>query len=110
MQITDNLDQRQWNKFVADHTRPSAFLQSWAWGEFQKSLGHKIYRVAIEDGGVILGTAQAVVKKLYLGKTYLEVPKGPVIASGDMKQKTFEMLAEHLTSLAREENAILIRF
>src|SRR3989338_1502062 len=107
-------NEARWDKFVAEHSSPASFLQSWAWGEFQKSLGNKIYRLAVEEAGAPPASqaralragwhaaAQVMVKKLPLGKTYLEIPKGPV---GNFDKIIFEKLVQ----IAKQENAILIR-
>ena len=101
MKVVENPDREKWNKFVAEHSSPSSFLQTWQWGEFQKTLGLKIYRLGIE--GI---AAQVIVRPLYLGKTYLEVTKGPVC---DFNTASLERLAAELKSIAVKENAIMIR-
>ncbi len=68
------LSKDNWNEFVARNSSPSSFLQSWQWGQFQAALGHKVYRFDIQNQLL----AQVVIKRLPFGRTYLEVPKGPI--------------------------------
>ena len=68
-----------WNKFVVENSSPSSFLQSWEWGEFQRALGHRVQRLKIKD----LLQAQVVIRELPAGRSYLEVAKGPILATGD---------------------------
>lgn len=37
------MDSASWNQFIKEHEpRSGAFLQSWSWGEFQKSIGREV--------------------------------------------------------------------
>ncbi len=72
------MEQREWNQLVADHLPPfGAFLQSWEWGEFQRSLGFAVQRVHEERGGKTV-LAQAFQYPLPLKSSYWHVPKGPL--------------------------------
>ncbi len=64
-------DKNLWNREVASH--PS-FLQSWEWGELQKKLGRRVFRMNVSGFW-----ASAIEQKLSFGQTYLYVPHGPVI-------------------------------
>ena len=41
-------EKNRWNRSIAENNSES-FLQSWEWGEFQKSIGRKIWRLAVVD-------------------------------------------------------------
>jgi lipid II:glycine glycyltransferase (peptidoglycan interpeptide bridge formation enzyme) len=66
------------------------FLQSWQWGEFQRSLGRDVLRLR-EDGAM----AQLVRMPLPLGKSYWYSPRGPLgrlpslAMDADLKQALF---------------------
>lgn len=68
-------DKKFWNTEVAFH--PS-FLQSWQWGELQKKIGRRVFRINVS--GLF---ASAIEQKLPLGKKYLYVPHGPVIRKAE---------------------------
>ena len=72
------MEQRDWNNLVAHHLPPfGAFLQSWEWGEFQRSLGFEVARVHREKEGKTI-IAQAFKYPLPLNSAYWHVPKGPL--------------------------------
>lgn len=58
----------------------SPFTQSWAWGEFQASLGKRVKRVFIEDGEKLLSVCQLEFEKRPFVGGYWFVPKGPVFS------------------------------
>ncbi len=58
---------------VVSEVEPS-FLQSWQWGELQKKIGRRVFRLNVS--GLF---ASAIEQKLPFGKTYLYVPHGPVM-------------------------------
>lgn len=79
-------DQKQWDNFVAG--QPFAqFLQSWAWGEFQKSVHRRVWRVGFFEDGKQVGAAQIMEHYLGLGWAYLYCPRGPIGESGIMNQE-----------------------
>lgn len=69
--MISNLSQESWDAKVV--ALGGSILQSWSWGEFQKSLGQKIYRFASDDFVNL-----AVETELPLGKKYLYCPRGPL--------------------------------
>lgn len=67
-------DKNHWNKLVGSQEH-SRLLQSWEWGEFQKSLGRGVLRLSWNNEVV----AQAVRMLLPFSKHYWYIPHGPVI-------------------------------
>src|SRR3989344_881482 len=110
MQIEYDIEKDKWNQFVADNSSPASFLQSWQWGEFQKSLGLKIHRLGVAgESGELIAVAQAIVRPLHLGKTYLEITKGPVakrLATGYLQ---LDLIIEELKRIGEKEKSIMIR-
>jgi lipid II:glycine glycyltransferase (peptidoglycan interpeptide bridge formation enzyme) len=88
------MDRKEWNNLVEIYApKFGSFLQSWQWGEFQRSLGRVVERVYASDkNGVAL--AQAIKMPLPFGKYYWYIPKGP-IGSADIDHK-IEVLREEL--------------
>jgi lipid II:glycine glycyltransferase (peptidoglycan interpeptide bridge formation enzyme) len=67
-----------WNEAVRKYSVASgSFLQSYAWGEFQKSQGRDVRRILAADGDRTM-IAQAVKLTAPLGIRYWLVPKGPL--------------------------------
>jgi peptidoglycan pentaglycine glycine transferase (the first glycine) len=72
------VDRVTWNKIVVEHAPPfGAFLQSWEWGEFQRTLGFEVKRIQeiVKDKTVL---AQAIKYPLPFNSSYWHVPKGPL--------------------------------
>jgi len=111
-----------WEKFLAECEEKS-FLQSWNWGEFQKMMGDKIWRLGVYDEEKMIGVALVVKVKAKRG-TFLLVPHGPVLAeqfrqgnfqfpiSNDQTNFKFQILKsliDKLKEMARQEKASFIR-
>ena len=77
MKIIEINNKESLNNFIVQHGN-SNFLQSWEWGEFQKSLGRKIWRLGAEHDRKLVASALIVKNDLPLGKSYLYCPRGPV--------------------------------
>lgn len=60
-----------WNNYIAAHA-PYALFQSWEWGEVEKKLGHKVWRLSWVDG-----IAQVVKVEARRG-TFLHIRHGPI--------------------------------
>ena len=81
LEITE-VQKKDYNKFIATQ-QGGSFLQSWEWGDWQKSLGRKVLRyVAVNDQGVFIAAAQLIVTPLAFGWSYLYCPYGPVLNEG----------------------------
>jgi len=98
-----NKDEKEsWDRFVVE--TGGSFLQSWEWGEFQKSVGRKTFYLK-GDGWQTL-----VVKHvLPLRKSYLYCPRGPVILSGTKDLSRMRDFLNEITKLAKKEKAIFVR-
>lgn len=113
------MNKEEWNRFVASSPHGS-FLQSWEWGQMQEELGVKIWR--LEEAQV---AALVLRRELPLGKSWLYVPRGPVITPpspsphlkggnlplkrGGETEGVWQGLEKQLTALAEQENSIFIR-
>ncbi|MFA6130988.1 MAG: peptidoglycan bridge formation glycyltransferase FemA/FemB family protein [Patescibacteria group bacterium] len=72
------MDAQLWNEQVRRFAPPfGAFLQSWEWGEFQRSMGREIERFFVEEeAGTLL--AQGIEMHLPGRQVYWYFPKGPL--------------------------------
>ncbi len=89
--------------------KEKTFLQSWNWGEFQKIMGNKTWRLGIYDNensedpvSVVL-----VVKVVSKRGTFLLIQHGPVVKN--LKFQILNILLEKLKKIAKEENCSFIR-
>ncbi|MCR4311952.1 MAG: peptidoglycan bridge formation glycyltransferase FemA/FemB family protein, partial [Candidatus Uhrbacteria bacterium] len=92
------MEHQSWNVLVQAYAPAfGAFLQSWEWGEFQRSFGREVVRIQEERDGKVM-IAQAIRLPLPLGQSYWLVPKGPL---GDMEPQTMQrILRERLKGAA----------
>ncbi|MDA2935891.1 peptidoglycan bridge formation glycyltransferase FemA/FemB family protein [Patescibacteria group bacterium AH-259-L05] len=107
MQVIEAKNQKEWDEFIISNR--SQFLQSWVWGEFQKKLGRRIWRLGVVDRGSVIGQALLVKHILPLGKSYFYCPRGPLFSSSPDK-KALEILFNKIKELAKQENIIFFRF
>jgi len=108
-----------WNEFIAENNS-EGFLQSWEWGDFQKSLGHKIWRIGIiEDSKFQIPNSKfylmALIVKYNLpfGRSYLYCPRGPVVNESKVykvtKLKVLKVLFNEIKKISKEERSLFLK-
>lgn len=121
MQVEEITSKEKWEGFLRQCERKT-FLDSWNWGEFQKKLDNKIWRLSIttskksqnsshppQTASKLKGVANIVKIEARRG-TFLFVPHGPVVKPGmDSRKEVIEALLTRLKELAEEENASFLR-
>ncbi|MCX6790676.1 MAG: peptidoglycan bridge formation glycyltransferase FemA/FemB family protein [Candidatus Gribaldobacteria bacterium] len=107
MEVNQNNNKQAWNTFTLNCQ--GSFLQSWEWGNFQESLGKKVWHLAIGEREQILLQAQIIKEDFLLGKSLVYLPFGPTW----LKNLSTEKIAKALTclwqkvgELAKQEQAI----
>lgn len=90
---------------LVDRQPLQPFLQSWAWGEFQRALGRPIWRLGAFEGDQLVGTALVIQHELLLGKTYLYCPRGPLADTPEAARTLFHAIRE----LGKKENAMYVK-
>lgn len=111
MNIVEIKDKKLLDAFVGSQ-KASQFLQSWAWGEFQQSLGRKTWHFGVLDSQSLVASALVIKHNLPLGKNYLYLPRGPIIEIKNEKLKmknSFDELLGKIIEIARQENSMFIR-
>ncbi|OGZ66745.1 MAG: hypothetical protein A3D34_00530 [Candidatus Staskawiczbacteria bacterium RIFCSPHIGHO2_02_FULL_33_16] len=118
MEIIEIEDKKTWENFL-QNCQEKTFLQSWNWGEFQKSMDKNIWRFGIYDNEKLLSVALVIKMKAKRG-SFLLVPHGPVIGISnfqflisnqisDFKSQILKTLLEKLKIIAIEERVDFIR-
>jgi len=70
----EEFEKTKWNEFVKKNGPLSGrFLQSWEWGEFQKTVGEKVERFICDDG-----VASVITRSLPGFGQYVYCPCGPI--------------------------------
>lgn len=95
-------DPVEFNRVVADLPITSP-LQSWAYGEARKALGHEPMRFFIRDAGRTVGAVQLIRKPLVPGVATLYAPRGPALESLHL----LPHLARPFKDLAKRTDAYL---
>ena len=114
MEIEEVTNKQVWEDFLLE-CQQKTFLQSWNWGEFQKSLGNKIWRFGIFDHSTSSGQAPStnsgqdknliavalVIKHTAKRGSFLLVPHGPV---GKLQIKNYKLkIKEEMPELPGEK-------
>lgn len=89
---TQEIEKSDYNNFVMQNEQGS-FLQSWDWGEWQKTLGREVKRFWFTEAGEKVGTVQFVQMPLFFGKFYWYCPYGPIL-SEKSKVESEKMIAD----------------
>jgi len=99
-----------WEDFLFQ-CQEKTFLQSWNWGEFNKLMGNKTWRLSIFENSREPVSVALVVKIQAKRGTFLFVPHGPNIKSKikNQKSKIIEVFLEKLREIAQDEKADFIR-
>lgn len=98
-------------------SRFSSFLQSYAWGDFQKTQKVDNFRFAFEEtslkGGFdarakIVGIAQIFKHQLPFNQSYLYLPHGPMIDEKFDEEEALKLLIDKTREIAKKEKAIFL--
>jgi len=112
LRIKEITQKEIWEDFLLG-CKEKTFLDSWNWGEFQKKMGEKIWRLGVFESltsGVKPLIIALVIKIKAKRGSFLFVPHGPVIKNGRGRVSSiFEILLEELKEIAKKENCSFIR-
>ena len=112
MNIVEIKDKKLLDAFVGSQ-KASQFLQSWAWGQFQQSLGRKTWHFGVLDGQSLVASALVIKHNLPLGKNYLYCPRGPIVNNKIPVanfQNAFRQIINKIIEVAKQEGSMFMRF
>jgi lipid II:glycine glycyltransferase (peptidoglycan interpeptide bridge formation enzyme) len=110
MEAREITEKKQWEDFLLG-CEEKTFLQSFNWGEFNGSLGSKIWRLGVFEGDDLVATAQFIKVSARRGR-FLFLPHGPNVAENCPEQKKkeiFEKLLLEAQKIAIAEKCWFIR-
>lgn len=102
MEIKEITNKEIWEKFLLNCSEKT-FLQSWNWGEFNKLMGNKIWRLGIYDKEKLVSLALVVKIQAKRG-TFLQVQH--LLPSN---KDEIEILLNKVKEIAKKENCHFIR-
>ncbi|MBI2798639.1 peptidoglycan bridge formation glycyltransferase FemA/FemB family protein [Candidatus Saccharibacteria bacterium] len=98
-------EEKVWEAFLAKHPEAN-FLQSWYWGEFNKSLGKNIHRLGYFEGSKLAGVMLSVTEAARRGR-YMAVAGGPILDWHN--QNLVRIWAESLRQLINDQKCVFVR-
>lgn len=97
------ISRENWDSFILSQN--GSFLQSWAWGQFQKATGKKILYLKEDDWQALI-----LINPLRFGKTYFYVPHGPIWnREKNSEQIILENFLNKIKSIAKNHSAIFLK-
>jgi lipid II:glycine glycyltransferase (peptidoglycan interpeptide bridge formation enzyme) len=100
-------DKQVWEDFLLARN-PQSFLQSWSWGETNKLMGKKVFRIGIYNKitGKLEGIYLAIKEEAKRGP-HLLIPAGPIINWED--RKIVSVFLESVKNLGKQERVWFVR-
>ena len=105
LQIITVTQKAVWERFVLSQA-PQSFLQSWNWGETNRLLGKKIWRVGLDVNRKLVGVA-LIIKETARRGSHLVIPGGPLFDWQD--DEVVSVFINYVSRLAREEKVWFVR-
>ena len=107
IQVNDDYKQ-MWDTFISQYAKDGGLLQSWAWGDFQKTLDNKIFRLAgIDENGTMQAAVLIVKLEMHFEYNYLYCPRGPVI--NEMNEQEQAEFFSEIKKIASAEKSFMIK-
>jgi len=105
--VKEITDQSTWDHFLTS-LQPNTFLQSWAWGQVQKTSGETVRYLGIFASGQQIGCALTITVQARRG-VFLLIPHGPIFSQNLSPRKYLPPLVNHLKKIAQPDKAVAIR-
>lgn len=103
--IEEITNKKVWESFVTSHN-PSTFLQSWNWGETNKIIGEKIFRLGFFEDGTLVGVCLVIEVSAKRGPHFI-IPGGPIMDWEN--DELIKYFISTLRSLAKKEKVWFVR-
>ena len=106
MEIKEIQNKEEINSFLLNQ-KHAQFVQSWEWGEFQKSFGRKVVRLGFYEHGNLIFALNLIKNQFPLGLNYFYSPRiGIKHLSEDQLNSVFSEIAES----TKKEKVTFFRF
>jgi lipid II:glycine glycyltransferase (peptidoglycan interpeptide bridge formation enzyme) len=109
--INEESERQSWNRFLFENN--GSFLQSFEWGEFERSLGKNIWRIRLEQGGKIFAQLLIIEETFPLKKkTCFYAPFGPTLNSeltAQEQQEVIGVILHQIKIIAKKQESVFLR-
>lgn len=107
MDIFEIKDKKQWDTFILNKEIVFfPFFQSWQWGEVQKRIGYRIWRIGTFEDKKLVAVCQIVDISAKRGH-YLHLRHGPVLLP--FNKEVFRVITAYVRNLAKQKSASFVR-
>ncbi|MFA6296552.1 MAG: peptidoglycan bridge formation glycyltransferase FemA/FemB family protein [Patescibacteria group bacterium] len=117
MQVVEIKDHEKLNIFLKQNN--GSMLQSFDWGEFQKMVGRKIWRIGLEENNELIGSSLIVKMDLTKNLHYLYCGRGPIIGNPKFQIPNSKQITNYKTQItnlldeigriAKQEKSMFLR-
>ena len=107
MEVKEIQDKNTWEGFLLE-CKDKTFLQSWNWGDFQKKMGNKIWRLGFFYNKKLISVALISKIEAKRGKFFL-IQHGPVVKDDSFKEEVLMILIGELKKIQKETQTNFIR-
>jgi len=107
MRIKEIEEKKIWEDFLLK-CKEKTFLQSWNWGEFNKKMRNRVWRLGLYENENLISVALIIKIQAKRG-TFLFLPHGPVLRTRNSKFQILNALLNGLKEIAKQEKASFIR-
>jgi lipid II:glycine glycyltransferase (peptidoglycan interpeptide bridge formation enzyme) len=104
-EVRDITDKKTWENFSLS-SHPNTFLQSWNWGEFNKEIGRKIFRLGVFKDKKLSAITLFIKHETQLG-SYLYCPRGPLFDWKDLR--ILDQIIRKISQIGKEEDALFVK-
>lgn len=102
-------EKQRWNE-VALNSKTGSFLQSWEWGDAQKTFGLDVTRLVVEEGGEFMAVGMVLRRNAFLGRSWLYLPRGPVVKPERLHEASlWKAMTDKLSALGAAERSLFVR-
>jgi len=104
MEIREIQEKNEWQNFTNSFNM-SQFLHAWQWGEYEKSLGKRIWRFGVFKNDKLIGALMLIKNPLPVGRSYLYSPRFPILT----EKVPADIFINKIKEIGQQEKSIFWR-
>ena len=109
MKFIENVEKKEYEKFVENHKSKSHFLQSYDWGQFSKDNKNvtPYYVGLVDDKNKLVATARLLQRKMQMNYSYFYCPRGFVCDYNN--KELIKEFTEGIKEFAKKKKVIFLK-